>query len=149
VEFATLVLEELDGFALDRLDIDTNVYHPDASLLKAATHDAPSIEETVYSNLLKSNCPVTGQPDWGSVQIRYVGPQIDHASLLRYIVSYRNHTGFHEQCVERIFIDILRECQPMKLAVYARYTRRGGLDINPFRANFNVPMPGNVRNGRQ
>lgn len=147
-EFATLELEELDGLSLDRLDLDADVYHPDPSLLKAAFDEAP-VEETLFSNLLKSNCPVTGQPDWGSVQIHYVGPQIDHAGLLRYIISYRSHTGFHEQCVERIFIDVLRECRPVKLAVYARYTRRGGLDINPFRTNYNLPMPDNARTARQ
>ncbi|RKP49178.1 NADPH-dependent 7-cyano-7-deazaguanine reductase QueF [Trinickia fusca] len=147
-EFATLELEELDGLSLDRLDLEADVYHPDPSLLKAALDEAP-VEETLFSNLLKSNCPVTGQPDWGSVQIHYVGPQIDHAGLLRYIISYRSHTGFHEQCVERIFIDILRECRPVKLAVYARYTRRGGLDINPFRTNTNLPMPDNARTARQ
>ncbi|KGD44136.1 queF-like family protein [Burkholderia pseudomallei] len=92
---------------------------------------------------------MTGQPDWGSVQIHYVGAPIDHAGLLRYIISFRNHTGFHEQCVERIFVDILRACQPVKLAVYARYTRRGGLDINPFRTNYNQPMPDNARTARQ
>ncbi|WP_118180890.1 NADPH-dependent 7-cyano-7-deazaguanine reductase QueF [Paraburkholderia phosphatilytica] len=146
--FEKLRMDEFDGLSLDRLDLDTDVYSPDASLLKAA-HDEAPVEETLRSNLLKSNCPVTGQPDWGSVQIHYVGPQIDHAGLLRYIVSYRNHTGFHEQCVERIFVDIMRECQPLKLAVYARYTRRGGLDINPFRTSFNMPMPDNDRLARQ
>ncbi|GLU32979.1 NADPH-dependent 7-cyano-7-deazaguanine reductase QueF [Trinickia caryophylli] len=147
-EFHALEFDELDGLSLDRLDLEADVYHPDPALLTAA-HDEAPIEETVFSNLLKSNCPVTGQPDWGSVQIHYVGPQIDHAGLLRYIISYRNHTGFHEQCVERIFIDILRECRPVKLAVYARYTRRGGLDINPFRTNYNLPMPDNARTARQ
>jgi 7-cyano-7-deazaguanine reductase len=147
-EFAKLKLEEFEGLSLDRLDLDADVYHPDPSLLKAALDEAP-VEERLFSNLLKSNCPVTGQPDWASVQIHYVGPQIDHAGLLRYIISYRNHTGFHEQCVERIFVDILRECQPVKLAVYARFTRRGGLDINPFRTNYNLPMPDNVRLARQ
>ncbi|SFU26849.1 NADPH-dependent 7-cyano-7-deazaguanine reductase QueF [Paraburkholderia aspalathi] len=147
-EFGKLQMEEFDGLSLDRLDLDTDVYHPDASLLKAAFDESP-VEETLVSNLLKSNCPVTGQPDWGSVQIHYVGPQIDHAGLLRYIISYRNHTGFHEQCVERIFIDVLKACRPVKLAVYARYTRRGGLDINPFRTNFNLPMPDNLRLARQ
>jgi 7-cyano-7-deazaguanine reductase len=147
-EFGKLALEELDGLSLDRLDLDTDVYHPDPSLLTAALDEAP-VEETLFSNLLKSNCPVTGQPDWGSVQIHYIGPQIDHAGLLRYIISYRNHTGFHEQCVERIFVDVLKACQPVKLAVYARYTRRGGLDINPFRTNFNLPMPDNLRTARQ
>ncbi|MDQ7975658.1 NADPH-dependent 7-cyano-7-deazaguanine reductase QueF [Paraburkholderia sp. SARCC-3016] len=147
-EFGKLRLEEFDGLSLDRLDLDTDIYVPDASLLKAAHGEAP-VEETLYSNLLKSNCPVTGQPDWGSVQIHYVGPQIDQASLLRYIISYRNHTGFHEQCVEKMFVDLLGACQPVKLAIYARYTRRGGLDINPFRTNFNLPMPDNLRTARQ
>ncbi|HYS63880.1 MAG TPA: NADPH-dependent 7-cyano-7-deazaguanine reductase QueF [Paraburkholderia sp.] len=147
-EFGKLQMEEFEGLSLDRLDLDAHVYQPDASLLKAALDEAP-VEETLFSNLLKSNCPVTGQPDWGSVQIHYVGPQIDHAGLLRYIISYRNHTGFHEQCVERIFIDVLKACRPVKLAVYARYTRRGGLDINPFRTNFNLPMPDNMRLARQ
>jgi 7-cyano-7-deazaguanine reductase len=147
-EFGKLALEEFDGLSLDRLDLDTDIYLPDASLLKAAHGEAP-VEETLYSNLLKSNCPVTGQPDWGSVQIHYVGPQIDQASLLRYIISYRNHTGFHEQCAEKMFVDLLAACQPVKLAIYARYTRRGGLDINPFRTNFNLPMPDNLRTARQ
>ncbi|MFM0735598.1 NADPH-dependent 7-cyano-7-deazaguanine reductase QueF [Paraburkholderia sediminicola] len=147
-EFGKLQMEEFEGLSLDRLDLDTDVYQPDASLLKAALDEAP-VEETVFSNLLKSNCPVTGQPDWGTVQIHYVGPPIDHAGLLRYIISYRNHTGFHEQCVEKIFIDVLKACRPVKLAVYARYTRRGGLDINPFRTNFNLPMPDNLRLARQ
>jgi 7-cyano-7-deazaguanine reductase len=147
-EFRALEFDELDGLSLDRLDLEADVYHPDASLLTSAQDEAP-VEETLVSNLLKSNCPVTGQPDWGSVQIRYVGPQIDHAGLLRYIISYRNHSGFHEQCVERMFVDIERECRPVKLAIYARYTRRGGLDINPFRTNFNLPMPDNARTARQ
>lgn len=147
-DFGKLQMEEFEGMSLDRLDLDTDIYHPDASLLKAALDEAP-VEETLFSNLLKSNCPVTGQPDWGSVQIHYVGPQIDHAGLLRYIISYRNHTGFHEQCVEKIFIDVLKACKPVKLAVYARYTRRGGLDINPFRTNYNLPMPDNMRLARQ
>ncbi|WP_186073813.1 NADPH-dependent 7-cyano-7-deazaguanine reductase QueF [Burkholderia gladioli] len=147
-EFRKLRLDELDGIPLDRLDLDTDIYHPDPSLLSAAHEESP-VEETLVSDLLKSNCPVTGQPDWGSVQIHYVGPQIDQAGLLRYLISFRNHTGFHEQCVERIFVDILRKCRPVKLAVYARYTRRGGLDINPFRTNFNQPMPDNARTARQ
>jgi 7-cyano-7-deazaguanine reductase len=147
-DFGKLQMEEFEGMSLDRLDLDTDIYQPDASLLKAALEEAP-VEETLFSNLLKSNCPVTGQPDWGSVQIHYVGPQIDQAGLLRYIISYRNHTGFHEQCVEKIFIDVLKACKPVKLAVYARYTRRGGLDINPFRTNYNLPMPDNMRLARQ
>lgn len=146
--FGALVLDELSGTDLDRLDLDCDVYAPDAGLLSARFDEAP-VEETLVSNLLRSNCPVTGQPDWGSVQIRYSGPQIDQAGLLRYIVSFRQHTGFHEQCVEQIFLDLQRRCRPVKLAVYARYTRRGGLDINPFRTNFNMPVPDNSRTARQ
>ncbi len=141
-------MDELDGLSLDRLDLDAHVYVSDPGFL-TASHDEAPVEETLVTDLLKSNCPVTGQPDWGSVQIHYVGAPIDHAGLLRYIISFRNHTGFHEQCVERIFVDILRACQPVKLAVYARYTRRGGLDINPFRTNYNQPMPDNARTARQ
>jgi 7-cyano-7-deazaguanine reductase len=101
------------------------------------------------SRLLKSNCLVTGQPDWGSVQIRYSGPPIDQAGLLAYIVSFRNHNEFHEPCAERMFWDIWRRCQPTKLAVYARYTRRGGLDINPFRTSWPQALPSNTRMARQ
>jgi 7-cyano-7-deazaguanine reductase len=143
-----LRMEEFEGLSLDRLDLDAEIYTPDPSLLSASSGESP-VDETLFSNLLKSNCPVTGQPDWGSVQIRYVGSPIDHAGLLRYIISYREHTGFHEQCVEKIFVDVMRECKPERLAVYARYTRRGGLDINPFRTNFNLPMPDNARLARQ
>jgi 7-cyano-7-deazaguanine reductase len=107
------------------------------------------VTETLTSRLLKSNCLVTGQPDWGSVQIRYSGPPIDQAGLLAYIVSFRNHNEFHEPCVERIFTDVWRHCRPTKLAVYARYTRRGGLDINPFRTSWPQALPENVRTARQ
>jgi len=141
-------LFELDGLSLDRLDLECEHYHPAPELLKAATDEAP-VTEVLTSNLLRSNCPVTGQPDWGSLQISYFGPQIDQAGLLRYIVSFRNHQGFHEDCVERIYMDILRRCQPHKLSVYARYTRRGGLDINPFRTSHPQPLPRNVRMARQ
>jgi 7-cyano-7-deazaguanine reductase len=99
--------------------------------------------------LLKSNCLVTGQPDWGSVQISYSGPQIEQEGLLQYLVSFRNHNEFHEQCVERIFMDIWTRCKPAKLAVYARYTRRGGLDINPFRTSYPQALPPAVRTARQ
>jgi 7-cyano-7-deazaguanine reductase len=107
------------------------------------------VTETLVSHLLKSNCLVTGQPDWGSVQIRYSGPQIDQGQLLRYLVSFRNHNEFHEQCVERIFMDIRERCKPTRLSVYARYTRRGGLDINPFRTSHPDRLPANVRTARQ
>ncbi|MDT6962482.1 NADPH-dependent 7-cyano-7-deazaguanine reductase QueF [Cupriavidus sp. SZY C1] len=147
-DLGTQKMGELDGLLLDRLDIETDIYEPDASLLKADQEASP-VEETLVSHLLKSNCLVTGQPDWGSVQIRYVGAPIDQEGLLKYLISFRNHNEFHEQCVERIFTDVLRMCKPVKLAVYARYTRRGGLDINPFRTNFNTPWPDNRRNARQ
>ncbi len=148
-DFGKLKMGELDGVLLDRLDIEVNEYRPSPQLLKAALDDAP-VAEKLVSHLLKSNCLVTGQPDWGSVQIDYAGPQIDQESLLRYLIGFREHNEFHEQCVERIFVDILRQCQPQKLAVYARYTRRGGLDINPWRSNFSTSAPpSNLRCARQ
>lgn len=148
-EFGSLQMGELEGLLLDRLDIEVSAYTPDVSLLKANHADA-LVEETLVSHLLKSNCLVTGQPDWGSVQIRYVGAQIDQEGLLQYLIGFRNHNEFHEQCVERIFVDILRQCRPQKLAVYARYTRRGGLDINPWRSNFSTAQrPPNLRSARQ
>ncbi|HYD74858.1 NADPH-dependent 7-cyano-7-deazaguanine reductase QueF [Ramlibacter sp.] len=141
-------VHELDGLLLDRLDIECTDYTPQPALLSAAFDEQP-VEETLTSNLLKSNCPVTEQPDWGSVQIRYFGPQIDQGGLLRYLVSYRKHDEFHEQCVERIFMDIRQRCRPTRLSVYARYTRRGGLDINPFRTSHPAALPANVRTARQ
>jgi 7-cyano-7-deazaguanine reductase len=139
---------ELEGLLLDRLDIDVDQYTPSPALLTANTEEA-IVEETLVSHLLKSNCLVTGQPDWASVQIHYVGPQIDQEGLLRYLIGFREHNEFHEQCVERIFMDLLRQCKPNKLSVYARYTRRGGLDINPWRANFSTSRPLNLRTARQ
>lgn len=148
-EFAQVAMGELDGILLDRLDIEVTDYVPDPSLLQAEP-DAVAVEETLVSHLLKSNCLVTGQPDWASVQIHYVGAPIDQASLLQYLIGFREHNEFHEQCVERIYMDILRQCKPHKLAVYARYTRRGGLDINPWRSNFSTGKPpSNTRNARQ
>ena len=141
-------LQELDGLSLDRLDIECTRYTPAPDLL-SATQGEPPVTEVLTSNLLKSNCLVTGQPDWGSVQIAYSGPQIDQQGLLQYLVSFRNHHEFHEQCVERIFMDIWTRCRPTKLAVYARYTRRGGLDINPFRTSYPQALPRNIRNARQ
>jgi 7-cyano-7-deazaguanine reductase len=141
-------VHELDGILLDRMDLDCTHYTPEPSLLTCVAGEQP-VQEVLVSNLLKSNCLVTGQPDWGSVQIRYSGAEIDQAGLLRYLVSYRNHHEFHEQCVERIFMDIWRRCRPTKLAVYARYTRRGGLDINPFRTSHPAALPPNVRTARQ
>jgi 7-cyano-7-deazaguanine reductase len=141
-------VHELDGLSLDRLDIECTHYTPAPELLRAAEGEQP-VEEVLVSNLLKSNCLVTGQPDWGSVQIRYTGAQIDQGGLLRYLVSFRNHNEFHEQCVERIFMDIWRRCRPSRLAVYARYTRRGGLDINPLRTSHPMALPANIRTARQ
>ncbi|MGE8374264.1 MAG: NADPH-dependent 7-cyano-7-deazaguanine reductase QueF, partial [Diaphorobacter nitroreducens] len=130
------------------LDVECTRYQPAPELL-AARHDEAPVTETLVSHLLKSNCLVTGQPDWGSVQITYSGAQIDQAGLLQYLVSFRNHNEFHEQCVERIFMDIWTRCRPIKLAVYARYTRRGGLDINPLRTSHPQQLPRNVRTARQ
>jgi len=141
-------VHELDGLDLDRLDIECTHYQPAPELLSSDSTQPP-VNETLTSRLLKSNCLVTGQPDWGSVQIRYSGPAIDQAGLLAYIVSFRNHNEFHEPCVERMFTDIWRRCQPNKLAVYARYTRRGGLDINPFRTSWPQALPPNIRTARQ
>jgi len=146
--FGAIKMGELDGVLLDRLDVEIDGYSPSPELLSADDENG-QVEETLVSHLLKSNCLVTGQPDWGTVQIRYVGPQIDQEGLLKYLIGFREHNEFHEQCVERIFMDVLRQCKPTKLAVYARYTRRGGLDINPWRANFSTGKPPNLRGARQ
>jgi 7-cyano-7-deazaguanine reductase len=121
-----------DALNIDELDISVDVYHPDEKFLTAK--ESELVTETLCSHLLKSNCPVTGQPDWASVIIEYTGAKIDHENLLRYVISFREHQDFHEHCVERMFTDILRQCKPKSLSIYARYTRRGGLDINPFRS---------------
>lgn len=122
------------GECIDGQNINIDSYEFKADYLQEAAGDE-IVEETLVSHLLKSNCLITHQPDWGSVQIKYHGPKIDRERLLRYLVSFRHHNEFHEQCVERIFNDIQRFCHPESLSVYARYTRRGGLDINPFRTN--------------
>ena len=137
----------LSGECIDAQDIEVRDYAFNATLLNHCTGEH-LIEETLVSHLLKSNCLITQQPDWGSLQIHYVGKQINREQLLRYIISFRQHNEFHEQCVERIFCDIMQYAKPEKLTVYARYTRRGGLDINPYRSNFE-PLPQNVRLARQ
>lgn len=137
----------LGGDCIDGLDIEIEDYAFNAELLKDCTNDNV-VEETLVSHLLKSNCLITQQPDWGSLQIHYVGKQINREQLLRYIISFRQHNEFHEQCVERIFCDLMHFAAPEKLTVYARYTRRGGLDINPYRSNFE-PLPLNMRLARQ
>ncbi|HHT00330.1 MAG TPA: NADPH-dependent 7-cyano-7-deazaguanine reductase QueF [Thiomicrospira sp.] len=134
LEFEETLIGKLPGTNLDDLDIEVNHYQVNSNLLSVSGDEV--VSETLNSHLLKSNCLVTGQPDWGSVVIRYEGAQIDHKKLLQYIISFREHNEFHEQCVERIFCDIQKVCKPQKLTVYARYVRRGGLDINPYRSNF-------------
>lgn len=146
--FDAQALAPLAGDCIDALDVAIDDYGPPRPDLLACLGDAV-VEECLVSHLLKSNCPVTGQPDWASVQVRYRGPRIDPVGLLRYLVSFRRHDDFHEQCVERIFVDLTRRCAPQRLAVYARYTRRGGLDINPWRATPGEPEPGNPRGARQ
>ena len=142
-------IEELGGQLLDRLDIEVNSHQSADLLLLKADHTSAPITQTLVSHLLKSNCPVTGQPDWASVQIQYQGRPIEEESLLRYLIGFRQLGEFHEHCVEKIFCDIKIQCQPEKLSVYARYTRRGGLDINPFRTDFNAAWPNNIRHARQ
>jgi len=136
-KFSNLQIQELDGINIDDIDIQINDYELKPSVLKV---DSSIVSQTLTSNLLKSNCLITNQPDWASIQIKYQGKQINQQSLLRYLVSFRMHNEFHEQCVERIFCDIQHFCRPDKLSVYARYTRRGGLDINPFRTNFEFEL---------
>jgi len=148
-EFETLQFREFQGTLLDELDIEIDNYEPDTRYLGLASSDKSNeVSETLVSHLLKSNCLITSQPDWASIQIKYTGSPIDHEGLLRYLISFRQHNEFHEQCVERIYTDILNHCKPTKLTVCARYTRRGGLDINPFRTNFEAPYP-NHRQARQ
>lgn len=137
---------DLPGVCVDENEVDCDSTNVDPELLACSTDDA--VSEELHSHLLRSLCPVTGQPDLGSVLIRYKGQPIDRDSLLRYIVSYRNHNDFHESCVERIFVDIRNQCEPDALTVYARYNRRGGIDINPFRSNFESTIE-NVRLIRQ
>ncbi|MEZ2721546.1 NADPH-dependent 7-cyano-7-deazaguanine reductase QueF [Paenalcaligenes hominis] len=132
--------QTLDGQCIDQLDVDITHYQPTPELLRCNNENG-LVTETLVSHLLKSNCPVTGQPDWGTVQISYTGTAIDHAALLRYIVSFRKHTEFHEHCVERMYHDLMQRCQPDQLFVMARYTRRGGLDINPWRSNYITEAP--------
>lgn len=144
-EYESLCLKRLPGTCLDALDIETDIYKVDSSLLK---HSSEIVEEKLFSDLLKSNCLGTRQPDWASLYIHYIGPRIIHESLLKYIISYRIHNEFGEHCIERIFMDLLQHCHCQKLTVYGRYTRRGGLDLNPFRSNFEEPLR-NIRDYRQ
>ncbi len=140
-------IEHLQGDCIDEQDIEITSYEFNADWLKDCVSDE-IVEEKLVSHLLKSNCLITNQPDWGTLHIHYVGKKINHEKLLRYVVSFRQHNEFHEQCVERIFCDLMHYAKPEKLTVYARYTRRGGLDINPFRSNFE-DLPENLRLARQ
>lgn len=140
-------IDHLQGDCIDEQDIEITSYEFNADWLKNCVSDE-IVEEKLVSHLLKSNCLITNQPDWGTLHIHYVGKKIDHKKLLRYVVSFRQHNEFHEQCVERIFCDLMHYAKPEKLTVYARYTRRGGLDINPFRSNFEN-LPKNLRLARQ
>ena len=139
-------IEELDGELIDEIDAEIRDYRPNPGHLSTGKSVA---EEALVSNLLKTNCPLTGQPDWASIQIRYKGPRLDRDGLLKYLVSFRQHGGFHEHCTESIFMDLMHRCRPERLTVHARYTRRGGLDINPFRTNCGDKVPRNVRTARQ
>ena len=140
-------IDHLQGDCIDEQDIEITSYEFNADWLKDCVSDE-IVEEKLVSHLLKSNCLITNQPDWGTLHIHYIGKKINHEKLLRYVVSFRQHNEFHEQCVERIFCDLMHYAKPEKLTVYARYTRRGGLDINPFRSNFEN-LPENLRLARQ
>ena len=146
-DYTAQPIAALSGDCIDAQNIEVRDYAFNAALLNHCTGEH-LVEETLVSHLLKSNCLITQQPDWGSLQIHYVGKQINREQLLRYIISFRQHNEFHEQCVERIFCDLMQYAKPEKLTVYARYTRRGGLDINPYRSNFE-PLPQNLRLARQ
>ena len=140
--FGSQRIVELPGTCIDDLEIEVSDYSFNPDYLENSTDDKQIVAETLNSNLLKSNCLITSQPGWGSIMIRYQGPKIDREKLLRYLISFRQHNEFHEQCVERIFVDLKRYCHCAKLTVYARYTRRGGLDINPYRSDFEQPGEG-------
>lgn len=152
-----LTISQPQGVCLDDLRPRTISLEPDASLLKLDNVDntnsndcnSQAIEVSLYSHLLRSNCPVTGQPDWGTVFIRYDGIKPCYSSMLAYIISFRQHSGFHEQCVEQIFADIWQQLNPSRLMVYAAYTRRGGLDINPCRVSDMSWLPRPIRLARQ
>jgi len=139
-------VSELPGLCLDDLPASPKGWEADPGLLKIDAGE--SVEEDLHSHLLRSLCPVTGQPDIGSIAIHYCGPRILHSSLLQYIVSFREHQAFHEACIERMFVDILERCQPERLGLYARYQRRGGIDINPMRSNYGLAAE-NLRLWRQ
>lgn len=142
-------LETPEGICLDTIDVSVTDYQLTPELLQGSVSESDkTTTEKLYSHLFKSNCMVTGQPDWATILIEYSGLPIDHNALLKYLISFRNHQAFHEPCVERIFVDLMNHCHPDRLSVYCRYTRRGGLDINPYRATHQA-IPSNSRIWRQ
>lgn len=146
-DYNCLPCTPLPGVCIDELDIEVTDYQLGAHSLKASSSEV--ITETLHSHLLKSNCLITSQPDWASIIIRYTGEQICQESLLRYLISFRTHNEFHEQCVERIYCDLMTQLNLQNLEVYARYTRRGGLDINPYRSTDQDVTPFKVKINRQ
>lgn len=147
-DFDDQAIVNFSGECIDNQDIEITNYDFDPAYLENAA-EGEVVTEELHSHLLKSNCLITSQPDWGSVRISYTGKQLNREKLLRYLISFRNHNEFHEQCVERIFSDLMKYCQPELLTVYARYTRRGGLDINPYRTNMGKTPSNNFRLARQ
>jgi 7-cyano-7-deazaguanine reductase len=139
-------VSDLQGVCIDNVPAGFGAAAVDAQLLRS--DPGTPVTESLHSHLLRSLCPVTQQPDTGSILISYHGPKIDRSALLEYLVSFRDHEAFHEACVEKIFVDLKSRCAPERLTVYARYNRRGGLDINPFRSDFEEQPP-NLRLWRQ
>ncbi|AGF48897.1 NADPH-dependent 7-cyano-7-deazaguanine reductase QueF [Candidatus Kinetoplastidibacterium galati] len=139
------------GLCIDDIEVKINIYKPSPELLELSNTSVDVVSETIISRMFRSRCPVTGQPDWASIKIKYKGIKIDHSSILKYIISYRDHLGFHENCIDKIFMDISYTCQPNYLSVYGNFTRRGGIDINPWRtSDRNEPPPlENCRTERQ
>ncbi|MBD1584113.1 NADPH-dependent 7-cyano-7-deazaguanine reductase QueF [Pseudoalteromonas sp. S16_S37] len=146
-DFACLPFTDMPGQCIDELDIEVNIYSPQANILKSTGRG--TVSETLHSHLLKSNCLITSQPDWASIVISYTGQQMCQESLLRYLISFRSHNEFHEQCVERIYCELMNTFNFDQLEVYARYTRRGGLDINPYRSSYQDKTPYAIRTNRQ
>lgn len=147
LDSAELQINRPTGLSIDDIDLEITEYQVKPELLSINSDSI--VNEVLYSNLLKSNCLVTNQPDWATITIEYTGPQINHTALLEYLISFRDHNEFHEQCVERVFKDILQHCQPNALTVSARFTRRGGLDINPIRSTLPNFITSNYRLIRQ
>jgi 7-cyano-7-deazaguanine reductase len=140
-------IARLPGRSLDDIDVDCDVYHWCPDLLEVEP-GAVTVRETLHTNLFRCVCPVTGQPDWASIMVQYVGHRIPPTALLRYLVAFRDHAAFHEATIEQIFVDLMQRCAPEQLTVYGRFLRRGGIDINPFRSTEQAAAP-SVRVNRQ